>query len=153
MDIRLAKDGEILLKGQTLFQGYYHSGGLEEPFDDEGLFASGDMATKIFGSKSLFFIRGRKDSMIISGGENIYPEEIANLLLDLDSVVQVKIVSCDDETFGQRFIAFIDSPYRWKVSYWKDYLARHIEKFKIPAAFYPWSERPRQTMKECVLEK
>jgi fatty-acyl-CoA synthase len=82
----------------------------------------------------LLFVDGRDDDMIISGGENVFPLEVENLLFSHPEVADVSVLGVDDADFGQRLAAFIvlkpdakldDEAVR---SFVKDSLAR----FKVP---------------------
>jgi fatty-acyl-CoA synthase len=55
----------------------------------------------------LLFIDGRDDDMIVSGGENVFPAEVANVLLEHEAVADVAVVGVDDEDFGQRLRAYV----------------------------------------------
>jgi o-succinylbenzoate---CoA ligase len=73
-EVMLAGDGEILVRGPCLFAGYYTPNGLVLPLDRDGWFHTGDLGTiDEFGRLTVL---GRKDALIISGGENIQPEEV-----------------------------------------------------------------------------
>ena len=67
--------------------------------------ATGDLAEK--DNQGYYYLKGRVDDMIVSGGENVYPFEIENHLLKHEDIRDVMIMSLDDEEFGQRFIAIV----------------------------------------------
>jgi O-succinylbenzoic acid--CoA ligase len=75
--------------------------------------------------------------MFISGGENIYPEEIESVLLDLPGIRQAVVVPIQDERFGSRPVAFVDVE-EIQLTSILDYLSDRLPKFKIPDAFLPW---------------
>ena len=60
-----------------------------------------------FDSAGRLFIDGRDDEMIVSGGENVFPREVEDLLADHDSVVEVAVIGVEDAEFGQRLKAFV----------------------------------------------
>lgn len=101
-EIALAKDGEILVKGQTLFQGYWKTGCKL----DNGWFATGDLGQ--LDQEGRLKLLGRKDNLFISGGENIQPEEIERHLLEIPGVIQAIVVPLPDAEFGAKPVAFID---------------------------------------------
>ena len=84
------------------FEGYT-GGGNKEAID--GLLSSGDVGH--FDSDGRLFIDGRDDEMIVSGGENVFPREVEDLLADLDGVAEVAVIGVDDDQFGQRLKAFV----------------------------------------------
>ena len=71
----------------------------------EGLLSSGDVGH--FDEAGRLFIDGRDDEMIVSGGENVFPREVEDLLADLDGVDEVAVIGVDDEHYGQRLKAFL----------------------------------------------
>ena len=135
-EVKVSNTGEILVKGKPLFQGYWDPQGLRRPLDEEGWFATGDLG--YFDARGYLHITGRKDNMFISGGENIQPEEIEQVLLRFLGVIQVMVVPRVDPEFGQRPVAFIEGFYQEGAL--KNYLAERLPKFKHPVAFYPWPE-------------
>ena len=66
---------------------------------------SGDVGH--FDEAGRLFIDGRDDEMIVSGGENVFPREVEDLLADHEAVVEVAVIGVDDEEFGQRLKAFV----------------------------------------------
>lgn len=98
-EIKLSSEGEILVKGKTLFQGYLTPGQtLDLPLDGEGWFATKDVGA--WNEKGELEILGRKDNLFISGGENIQPEEIELILKSLFCLEEVIVVPVPDEEFG-----------------------------------------------------
>ncbi|MDX6625580.1 MAG: hypothetical protein QOE56_569 [Solirubrobacterales bacterium] len=94
--------GRIFVGNEMSFEGYT-GGGNKEAID--GLLSSGDVGH--FDAAGRLFIDGRDDEMIVSGGENVFPREVEDLLADLDGVVEVAVIGIDDDEFGQRLKAFI----------------------------------------------
>jgi len=131
--IALNPDGEICVKNYSLALGYISEAGLEPLANAEGYFATGDMGV-LFGDKLI--VNGRKDRMFISGGENIYPEEIEGVMLELDEVETVCVVPVNNEKFGQRPFAFVKGPFE-AVSL-REKLLQRLPKFKCPDNFERW---------------
>ena len=94
--------GRIFVGNEMAFEGYTGGGGKEII---DGLYSSGDVGH--FDSDGRLFIDGRDDEMIVSGGENVFPREVEDLLADHDGVVEVAVIGVDDEEFGQRLKAFV----------------------------------------------
>ena len=84
------------------FEGYT-GGGDKERLGD--LLSSGDVGH--FDEEGRLFIDGRDDEMIVSGGENVFPREVEDLLTDHEAVVEAAAIGVDDEEFGQRLRAFV----------------------------------------------
>ncbi len=92
--------GEIEISGPNVFPGYH---GLEEAtrtaFTADGWFRSGDLG--YLDADGYLFIADRLKDMIISGGENIYPAEVEDVLSDLDGVTGVAVIGIPDEQWGE----------------------------------------------------
>ena len=92
--------GEIEIAGPNVFPGYH---GLPEAtadaFTPDGWFRSGDLG--YLDSDGYLYISGRLKDMIISGGENIYPPEIEQLLGELDGVTGAAVIGVPDERWGE----------------------------------------------------
>jgi o-succinylbenzoate---CoA ligase len=134
------QEGEIQVRGKTLFQGYREPGHLYLPLR-AGWFSTGDLGHWHEGQLQ---ITGRKDYQFISGGENIQPEEIERHLLSLSEIQQAMVVPVSDPEFGARPVAFLRLPQNLDaLSFFKTLpatLSLHLPKFKIPLVFYPWPE-------------
>ena len=99
-------DGEICVRGTTLFAGYYRGGALEPALDAEGWFHTGDLGELTAGGELL--VLGRRDNRFICGGENIQPELIEQALLQHGAVRQALVVPLADAEWGMVPVAFID---------------------------------------------
>jgi fatty-acyl-CoA synthase len=84
------------------FEGYTGGGGKETI---DGLLSSGDVGH--IDAAGRLFIDGRDDEMIVSGGENVFPREIEDLLADHEDVVEVAVIGVEDAEYGQRLKAFV----------------------------------------------
>ena len=100
-EVRDGTVGRIFCGNELVFEGYTSGPGKE--FVD-GLISTGDLGCVRDG---LLFVEGREDDMVISGGENVYPEEVTAALDRLDGVRESATVGVPDETFGQRLAAFV----------------------------------------------
>jgi acyl-CoA synthetase (AMP-forming)/AMP-acid ligase II len=94
--------GRIFVGNEMAFEGYTGGGGKEVI---DGLFSSGDVGH--LDPAGRLFIDGRDDEMIVSGGENVFPREVEDLLTDHEAVVEVAVIGVEDEEFGQRLKAFV----------------------------------------------
>jgi acyl-CoA synthetase (AMP-forming)/AMP-acid ligase II len=94
--------GRIFVGNEMAFEGYTGGGGKEVI---DGLLCSGDVGHIDSGGR--LFIDGRDDEMIVSGGENVFPREVEDLLADHEAVVEVAVIGVDDAEFGQRLKAFV----------------------------------------------
>jgi len=129
----ISHNGEICAKGPSLFLGYWNGELVESPLDANGYFHTKDIG--VF-RNSLLFVIGRKDQMFISGGENIHPEEIEQILC---SVVDTAIVvSIPSEQYGRRPVAFLKG--EWRLEEIDTLLQNQLPSFKHPDHFLPWPE-------------
>jgi len=94
--------GRVFVGNEMAFEGYTGGGGKDVL---DGLLSSGDVGH--FDSEGRLFIDGRDDEMIVSGGENVFPREVEDLLSDHDDIKEVAVIGVDDEQFGQRLKAFV----------------------------------------------
>jgi fatty-acyl-CoA synthase len=94
--------GRIFVANENQFDGYT-GGGNKEIVD--GLMSSGDVGH--LDENGLLFVDGRDDDMIVSGGENVFPREVEDLLADHDDVVEAAVIGVPDPEFGQRLKGFV----------------------------------------------
>ncbi len=101
-EVQQGESGRIFVGNAGQFEGYT-GGETKEQID--GLMSSGDVGH--FDAKGRLFIDGRDDDMIVSGGENVFPGEIEELLAGHEAVEEAAAIGVDDEKFGQRLKAFV----------------------------------------------
>jgi fatty-acyl-CoA synthase len=97
VQLKLAADGEIWLKAPNLMRGYHRSS--EPSFDAQGWFHTGDLAVEH--ADGLLEVVGRSKELIISGGENIHPAEIENLVAQHPSVLECAVAGVPDARWGE----------------------------------------------------
>jgi len=151
-ELTISPEGEILVRGEVLFKGYITGNKLNLPQSmsfsnafvgnlDKNVpwFPTGDMGH--LDKENNLTISGRRDSMFISGGENIHPEEIEKALLNIKGIEHAIVVPKDDKEYGQRPVAFIKFS---KDPLPEDEIIQTLQallpKFKIPTAFLPWPQ-------------
>ena len=94
--------GRIFVGNDLAFEGYTGGGGKDVI---EGLLSSGDVGH--FDEGGRLFIDGRDDDMIVSGGENVFPAEVEELLSGHEAIAEAAVFGVDDEQFGQRLAAVV----------------------------------------------
>ena len=143
-EVSVSEEGEILVRGETLFAGYAEGEKLDRPLDAEGWFHTRDLGELDEGG--YLRVGGRMDNLFVSGGENVQPEEIEEALCRLEGVDEAVVVPVLDEEFGARPVAFVRAAGREP-----EELAQELEpllpRFKIPIFFHPWPEEARRGMK------
>jgi O-succinylbenzoic acid--CoA ligase len=135
-ELRIAADGEILVRGATLFAGYATADGIEPAVDADGWYATGDLGR--VDERGFLHVAGRKDNLFISGGENIQPEAIEAALRELAGVDDALVVPVPDADFGARPAVFLRAARPWEALAAE--LARQLPKFMIPVAAFPWPD-------------
>jgi O-succinylbenzoic acid--CoA ligase len=154
-ELQVAADGEIIVRGETLFKGYIQDDALVRPIDPDGWFRTGDLGS--LDSDGRLIVLGRKDNMFVSGGENIQPEQIEQALMAIDGIFDVLVVPVEDREYGHRPVAFIryrsdinlskpdsEMPESERLSFdylsLSDELSRTLPRFMLPVAYYPWPQ-------------
>ncbi|MGQ9829570.1 MAG: acyl-CoA synthetase [Roseiflexus sp.] len=98
--------GEIQVRGPHVFAGYWRNPqATAAAFDTDGWFNTGDLGWR--GDDGYFVITGRARELIISGGYNIYPREVEEVLLDHPAVAEVAVVGLPDPEFGEQVVAVV----------------------------------------------
>jgi O-succinylbenzoic acid--CoA ligase len=145
-EIKLAADGEILVRGDSLFEGYWNGEEVVSPLDPEGWFATKDLGR--FDPTRGFTIIGRKDNQFISGGENIQPEEIEAELFKIPGILEAIVGPRKHDRFGMRPIAFLKTCTGVidEVSI-RSSLAKRLPSYKIPDAFFPLEDSSTHILK------
>jgi fatty-acyl-CoA synthase len=128
--------------------GGYTDGGTKSV--TRGLMSTGDVG--YLDAEGRLFVEGREDDMIVSGGENVFPEEVEHLLLEHAGVTDAAVVGVPDSEYGQRLKAYVvpapgASPTADELrAYVRDHLARH----KVPRDVELVDELPRNTTGKVV---
>ena len=132
--------GRIFVGNAMSFEGYT-GGGNKEAID--GLLSSGDVGH--IDADGHLFIDGRDDEMIVSGGENVFPREVEDLLADHEAVVEVALIGIEDEEFGQRLKAFVvlDEGAEASEDELKAHVKAHLAGYKAPREVEFMDELPR----------
>ncbi|WP_203917103.1 AMP-binding protein [Rugosimonospora africana] len=121
--------GRIFVANDMVFEGYTNGAGRETL---DGLLATGDLGH--VDSDGLLFVDGREDDMIVSGGENVFPSEVENVLAALPQVREVAVVGVPDSEFGQRLAAWIalQPGEILDPTAVREYVRRHLARFAVP---------------------
>lgn len=136
--LMLSKENEILMKGPTLFLGYKSKEGLQLPLNKNQWFATNDLGG--YHPDHGYCIKGRKDRMVISGGENIQPEEVVRALYDCWSVKLAFVTSVPDPEYGNKLVAFVST--KLSDDELKAQLKTQLPGYKIPKAFFRLEDIP-----------
>ena len=127
---------------KDIFDGYT-DGGSKEVVD--GLMSTGDVGH--FDSEGRLFVDGRDDDMIVSGGENVFPREVEDLMAEHPACEEVSVVGRSDDEFGQRLTAFVVLRPGQHASEeeLKAYVGSHLARYKVPRRVEFLDRLPRST--------
>jgi acyl-CoA synthetase (AMP-forming)/AMP-acid ligase II len=139
-EVNPGETGRIFVGNEMAFEGYTGGGG---KLNVGGLLSSGDVGH--FDDGGRLFIDGRDDEMIVSGGENVFPREVEDLLADHEAVDDVAVIGVDDERFGQRLKAFVvrAGGATADEEELKDYVKAKLAAYKVPREIAFLDELPR----------
>jgi acyl-CoA synthetase (AMP-forming)/AMP-acid ligase II len=130
--------GRIFVGNGLLFEGYTN-GGSKEVVD--GLMSSGDVG--YYDEAGRLHVAGRDDDMIVSGGENVFPQEVEDCLVTHEQVGEVAAIGVSDEDYGQRLRAFVVRTGEVSEDELRDHVKRNLARFKVPREIVFVDELPR----------
>ncbi|HXO07181.1 MAG TPA: AMP-binding protein [Solirubrobacteraceae bacterium] len=138
--VATGETGTIFVGSEMLFEGYTGGG---DKARVGALMSTGDVGH--LDSEGRLFVDGRDDEMIVSGGENVFPGEIEDLLAGVPGVAEVSVIGVSDDEFGQRLHAYavLDAGATVSEDDLKDHVRAHLARFKVPRAITFVSELPR----------
>ncbi|MBO0843669.1 MAG: AMP-binding protein, partial [Nocardioides sp.] len=132
------RSGRIFVGNRLLFEGYSGGGGKEVV---DGLMSTGDLGR--FGPDERLYVEGRDDEMIVSGGENVFPQEVEDCLARHPKVVEAAVVGVDDPEFGKRLRAFVVVSQECTDDELKEWVRQNLARFKVPREIVLLGELPR----------
>jgi len=150
-EVPKGEPGRIFVGNSMLFEGYT-GGGHKKSID--GLMSSGDIGR--FDDQGRLFVEGRDDEMIVSGGENVFPKEVEDVLSRHDQVTDVAAIGVDDDEFGKRLRAFVvlDGGEPDDSEKMTDALKAHVRdnlaRYKVPRDFVFLDELPRNATGKII---
>ncbi len=139
--------GRIFVGNEMLFDGYTN-GSAKETRD--GLLDTGDLGH--LDADGLLEVDGRADDMIVSGGENVYPSQVEELLAGLPQVREVVVVGVDDEEYGQRLVAWLalHDGERLDAEAVREYVRLRLARFQVPREVRFLESLPRNATGKVV---
>jgi acyl-CoA synthetase (AMP-forming)/AMP-acid ligase II/carbon monoxide dehydrogenase subunit G len=147
VEVPTGSTGRIFVGNELLFEGYT-GGGTKDVIG--ALMATGDVGR--FDSGGRLFVEGRDDEMIVSGGENVFPKEIEDLLARHEGIAEAAAIGVEDHDFGQRLRAFVVRERDSDVTEddLKEYVKRNLARFKVPREIVFLDELPRNATGKVV---
>lgn len=135
--------GELALRGPMMMKEYWQNTKATTETIRDGWLYTGDLVKK--DDEGYFYVVGRKKDMYISGGENVYPPEVEQVLLKCPGIREVAVIGVPDEKWGEVGKAFIVLEENSKITEEdvKDHCLKNLAKFKIPKHFAFISSLPK----------
>jgi acyl-CoA synthetase (AMP-forming)/AMP-acid ligase II len=146
-ELPAGQSGRIFVGNELLFEGYT-GGGDKVRFGT--LMSTGDLGH--FDAKARLFVDGRDDDMIVSGGENVFPAEVEELVSSISGVREVAVVGVPDEEFGQRLRAFValEPGASLTEQQLKDHVKSRLAGYKVPREVVFVEQLPRNATGKVV---
>jgi acyl-CoA synthetase (AMP-forming)/AMP-acid ligase II len=140
--VQAGATGRIFVSNGQEFTGYT-GGGSKERVD--GLMSTGDVGH--FDKNGLLFVDGRDDEMIVSGGENVFPGEIENLLAAHEAIDEAAAIGVADKAFGARLRVFVvlRPGKKLDAKSVKDYVRANLARYKVPRDIVFLDRLPRNS--------
>ncbi|HET7066894.1 MAG TPA: AMP-binding protein [Nocardioides sp.] len=144
VEVPRGESGRIFVGNGLLFEGYTGASGdvVESKEVIGGLMSTGDIGR--YDERGRLHVEGRDDEMIVSGGENVFPQEVEDCLTRHESVVEAAAIGVADAEFGQRLKVFlvVEEPAP-SVDELKNWVKLNLARYKVPRDFVFLGELPR----------
>ena len=151
VQVDLSAEGELLVRGPNVFPGYWRNSEATAAAFLDGWLLTGDLAER--DDEGFYRIKGRVKDMVISGGENVYPAEIEEVLAAHPAVVEAAVVGVPDERWGEVCAAFV--VLRGEVN--EEELAalcrERLARFKVPKSFHFVEALPRNALGKVLKDE
>ncbi len=141
------KIGNIQVKGSNVFKGYWKKPDkTAEDFTSDGFFNTGDKGK--IDEDGYVSIVGRAKDMVITGGLNVYPAEVEQVLNELDGVVETAVVGIPHPDFGEAVVAVVVRKNKSQLTEQTiiNKVKSQLANFKVPKKVFFLNELPRNTM-------
>lgn len=135
--------GEILIKGPNVSPGYLNG---EMAKTADGFFITGDLG--YLDDEGFLYVVGRKKELIISGGENVYPLAVENVLQAVVGIKEAAVIGEADDYWGEKVVAYVvtQNNTRLKAIDLKKQIGPHLGAFKRPKVYYQVAALPRNSL-------
>ena len=135
VDVPVGEVGEIWIKSPQVMKGYWHMDDeTEKAIVDGGWFRSGDLG--FLDADGYLYIHDRVKDMIVSGGENVYPAEVENVLMAHPAIADVAVIGVPHDRWGETAKAMVVRAPGVDVSEQEiiDFARQHLARFKCPTS-------------------
>lgn len=148
--VQVGEIGEIVARGKNIMMGYWKNPELTAQVLRGGWLHTGDMGT--IDEDGYIYLVDRKADMIITGGENVYPKEVEDVLYEHPAVQEAAVVSAPDERWGEKVQAVV--ALKEGTSATEEKLIAHCKKslagYKCPKAVQIWDSLPKTPIGKIV---
>jgi malonyl-CoA/methylmalonyl-CoA synthetase len=136
--------GELWVKGPNVCSSYWRRNDANRAAWRDGWFRTGDVGTR--SSDGYITLHGRRSDLIISGGFNIYPREIEDLLLEQPEIREAVVVGAADPVRGEVPVAYIVADDAFDEPALREHLRSQLASFKLPKAYIRLAALPRTAL-------
>lgn len=143
--------GEIFVKGPMVTEGYYKNEQANNRVFNDGWLATGDLG--YVDEKGFLYVVERRTDLIISGGENIYPTEVENVIARLGEILEVGVIGVPDEKWGQVPVAFVVKTDEISSELIISYAKQRLASYKLPKHIFFIDELPRNASNKLMRKK
>ncbi len=150
MELPKGEIGELCVKGDSVFKGYYGNPGATEAAIINGWFRTGDNA--IINEEGYIFLKSRKNELIIVGGENVYPIEVENVICSLSEVLESAVIGLDHPVMGQtvKAVVVLERNAQLSEDEIKLHCSQRLASYKAPQAIEFREHLPRNPSGKVV---
>ncbi|MEI5908771.1 o-succinylbenzoate--CoA ligase [Bacillus spongiae] len=141
-------EGEIAVKGPNVSPGYFKQQEANKKAYHDGWFLTGDIG--YLDEEGFLYVIDRRADLIISGGENIYPAEIENILHSHPAVEDAGVIGIDHEKWGEVPFAFVSVRYDVNKQDLLKWCEQHLAKYKLPHDVLILDRLPRNASNKIV---
>ena len=148
-DVRPGDVGEVWIRGDNVFRGYWGMPGKTEESFVDGWFRSGDLGFQDPEDGGRLYLVGRAKELIITGGYNVYPKEIENVLESHEAVKESAVVGLPDEEYGEKVVAVVvqkEGTPPVPPETFAAYCRTHLASYKCPKQVFIVRDLPRNAM-------
>jgi malonyl-CoA/methylmalonyl-CoA synthetase len=159
IDVKPGEVGEVWIRGDNVFKGYWGMPEKTRESFEEGWFKTGDVGYQDTGDNLRLYLVGRARELIITGGYNVYPKEIENVLEKHGAVHEVAVIGLPDEDYGERVTAVVVPKKDQTETFTEEilsYCKQHLAGYKCPKQVILVDQLPRNAMgkiQKDVLQK
>ena len=141
-------EGELLVRGPNVFVGYWRNPEATAEAFADGWLVTGDVAER--DAEGYYRIVGRTKDMVISGGENVYPAEIENVLHEHPAVAEAAVVGVPEERWGEVCLAFVVLRADVAEEDLLEHCRARLARYKVPKGIRVVESLPRNALNKVV---